>query len=96
MLMLTTTGPIWSEDRPQGERMRLAQDTMGRKQSGQGPTEVWEGREGVSWLATLTAAPSPGAPGGSCWTPLPAASASEAPAAAARAPAPLPAVPALS
>lgn len=24
-------GPIWSEDRPQGERMRLAQYTMGRK-----------------------------------------------------------------
>lgn len=61
---LTTTEPIWSEDRPQGGRMKLAQDTVGREE-----------REGAPWLATLTVVPSPAAPGGSCWTPLPAASA---------------------
>lgn len=36
MLMLTTTGPIWSEDRPSEERMGSAQDTVGRKPGGCG------------------------------------------------------------
>lgn len=36
MLMLTTPGHIWSEDRPSEERMRSAQDEMGGKQGGCG------------------------------------------------------------